>query len=76
LNRPPSVRIPRSSRRTRGRHVAIKVLPDHLEKADSSSSGRALVMELVEGPTLAELIDGSSQGLGLDEALRIARQIA
>ena len=34
---------------------------------------RALVMELVEGPTLAERIQG---GLPLDEALTIARQIA
>ncbi|HKH71145.1 MAG TPA: serine/threonine-protein kinase, partial [Vicinamibacterales bacterium] len=33
---------------------------------------RALVMELVDGPTLAELIGG----LSVDEALRLARQIA
>jgi serine/threonine protein kinase len=43
---------------------------------------RALVMELVEGPTLADLIaarsarPSSPAGLPLDEALSIARQIA
>ena len=40
---------------------------------------QALVMELVEGPTLAELIGRnpeSPRGLNLDEALPIARQIA
>ena len=56
-----------------------------LEKADpSAGSGqavvRALVMELVEGPTLAErLAQGAglrAQGLPPDEALPIARQIA
>ncbi|MGE3841775.1 MAG: protein kinase [Vicinamibacterales bacterium] len=35
---------------------------------------KALILELVEGPTLAEIMDGS--GLPLDEALGIARQIA
>ncbi len=48
-----------------------------LEEADGV---RALVMELVEGPTLAErLAQGSglkAQGLPLNEALPIARQIA
>ena len=46
-----------------------------LESVSSTSSGqvvRALVMELVDGPTLAELIGG----LAVPEALRIARQIA
>ena len=46
-----------------------------LESVPSTSSGhvvRALVMELVDGPTLAELIGG----LAVPEALRIARQIA
>src|SRR4030095_16582729 len=36
----------------------------------------ALVMELVEGPTLAEIIPDSARGLPLDQALRIARQLA
>src|SRR5262245_15957957 len=41
---------------------------------EESNGVRALVMELVEGPTLADRIQ---QGpLGLDEALSIARQIA
>ena len=46
-----------------------------LESVSSTSSGhvvRALVMELVDGPTVAELIGG----LAVPEALRIARQIA
>jgi serine/threonine-protein kinase len=47
---------------------------------DSVPNQRALVMELVEGPTLAErLASGpaaSARGLPLDEALHIARQIA
>jgi eukaryotic-like serine/threonine-protein kinase len=50
-----------------------------LEDARSTSSGqagdvRALVMELVEGPTLADRI--ASGPVPLDEALPIARQIA
>jgi serine/threonine protein kinase len=58
-----------------------------LEKADGTT---ALVMELVEGPTLADLIagpalkapasaqgyGGASHGLGFDHTLSIARQIA
>jgi len=50
---------------------------------DKSDGVRALVMEFVEGPTLADLIErrgGSSDPLGralpLDEALPIAKQIA
>src|SRR5262245_66007276 len=52
---------------------------------EDSGKTRALVMELVEGPTLAELIAGSglsALGFGrgaassLDNALKIARQIA
>src|SRR6266516_4572720 len=57
---------------------------------EDSGGVRALVMELVEGPTLAERIAGGSVGAGLappartqqaaplplDEALGIARQIA
>ena len=37
---------------------------------------RALVLELVEGETLAELLARSGKGFSLDEALPIARQIA
>jgi Tol biopolymer transport system component len=45
-----------------------------LHGLEESGGGRALVMELVEGPTLAERI---AQGpLPLDEALPVARQIA
>ena len=42
---------------------------------EKSSGTLALVMELVEGPTLADLIAGSGK-LPLDDALPIARQIA
>src|SRR6188474_2910058 len=42
-----------------------------LERSDGTT---ALVMELVEGPTLAERITDAA--LPLEEALRIARQIA
>src|SRR5436190_7205129 len=41
---------------------------------EESNDVRALVMELVEGPTLAECIGG--RAMPLDEALPIARQIA
>ncbi|TFH26382.1 MAG: serine/threonine protein kinase, partial [Myxococcales bacterium] len=41
---------------------------------EESGSTRALVMELVEGPTLAERLE--SGALPLDECLSIARQIA
>ncbi len=37
---------------------------------------QAIVMELVEGMTLAELMSGARAGLPLDQALAIARQIA
>jgi serine/threonine protein kinase len=47
----------------------------HLHGLEESGSLRALVMELVEGPTLEELIERSG-GLPLGEALSIARQIA
>ena len=42
----------------------------------AGSGGRALVMELVEGPTLADLLATRPQGVVLDEALPIARQMA
>src|SRR5438874_2783665 len=44
---------------------------------EESGDRKFLVMELVEGPTLAERIAGAGPGRGLpvDEALRIARQI-
>ena len=44
---------------------------------EESSGVRAIVMELIEGETLAEKIAAQpSRGLALDEALAIARQIA
>ena len=39
-------------------------------------ANQAIVMELVEGMTLAELMSGARAGLPLDQALAIARQIA
>ena len=41
---------------------------------EDSGSTHALVLELVEGPTLADRI--AKGALPLDEALRIAKQIA
>jgi Tol biopolymer transport system component len=44
---------------------------------EESSGYRGLVLELVEGPTLNEMIGARPQSaLGIDESLRIARQIA
>jgi Tol biopolymer transport system component len=46
---------------------------------EDAAGARALVMELVEGPTLSELLEQQSvhqDRLELDDALRIARQIA
>ena len=60
-------------------HPNIAVLYG-IEEAESAG-GRALIMELVEGPTLAELIASTGRashggGLAIPEALAIARQIA
>jgi eukaryotic-like serine/threonine-protein kinase len=43
---------------------------------EDANSIHALVLELVDGPTLAERLQASGSGLPLDEALSIARQIA
>jgi serine/threonine-protein kinase len=53
----------------------VEVLPGAAAGAEAGSQARALVMELVEGPTLAELIEGTA-GLPIDDALGIARQVA
>src|SRR6187399_1054205 len=47
----------------------------HIHGFEDAGSASALVMELVDGPTLAELIR-KRRGLPLDEVLSIARQIA
>ena len=73
-----------------GRDVALKVLPEAFARdaermarfereakvygLEESGSGRALVMELVEGPALSDRI--RSGAVPVDEALPIARQIA
>src|SRR6476619_2605871 len=51
------------------------------EASRPDASPAALVLELVDGPTIADLLDASRTkaerpGLPLDEALSIARQIA
>ena len=43
---------------------------------EDTTDAKALVMELVEGPTLAEKIANADRGLGIAEALTIAKQIA
>ena len=51
----------------------------HIYGFEDSGSTHALVLELVEGPTLAERIEGlraQGKGLPIDEALPIAKQIA
>ncbi len=47
----------------------------HIHGFEDAGPMSALVMELVEGPTLAEMIQ-ARRGLPLDEVLAIARQIA
>jgi len=66
--------------------AAIYGLEESTPAAGSGPAAVALVMELVEGPTLTERIEGTafgsglsagqSRGLPLDEALAIAKQIA
>jgi len=46
----------------------------HIYGMEASGDSHALVMELVEGPTLAERLEAGS--LSLDESLSLARQIA
>src|SRR5436190_1787524 len=48
----------------------------HIHGFEDSTGIAALVMELVEGSTLAERIDGLRSGLPIAEALAIAKQIA
>jgi serine/threonine protein kinase len=48
----------------------------HLYGLERSGGTLALVMELVEGPTLADRIAAHTSGLPIAEALSIARQIA
>lgn len=51
----------------------------HIHGFEDSSNAHAIVMELVEGPTLAEMIGAPGlqpRGISLDDALPIARQIA
>jgi len=64
-------------------HPSIAQIYGVQEAADPSTGAiaRALVMELVDGPTLDERLDaagasGSSAGLPLEEVLSIARQLA
>ncbi len=53
-------------------HPSIVPIFDLLE----DESGTWIVMELVAGPTLGELVHGSSGGLEVGRALRLAKQIA
>jgi serine/threonine protein kinase len=78
----------RMARFKREAHVLASLNHPHIAQIhgiEESGTVRAIVMELVEGRTLAELIAGEtranqvagkSQGLGLPDALAIARQIA
>jgi Tol biopolymer transport system component len=68
----------RLARFTREAHVLASLNhPNiaHIHGFEDAGSASALVMELVDGPTLAELIQ-TRRGLPLDEVLPIARQIA
>jgi eukaryotic-like serine/threonine-protein kinase len=78
----------RMARFKREAHVLASLNHPHIAQIhgiEESGPVRAIVMELVEGRTLAELIAGESRanqiagkspGLGLPDALAIARQIA
>src|SRR6185295_13740194 len=55
-------------------HPNIAAIYGLAESDRGSTGGRALVMELVDGPTLADLIERGP--LPQEEAVRIAKQIA
>ena len=48
----------------------------HIYGLEDLGGSYALVMELVEGPTLAERLEAEPTGLGLQDAVAIGRQIA
>src|SRR6476661_2652497 len=64
----------RLARFTREAHVLAALNHPNIAAIYGLVDGRALVMELVEGPTLADRL--SHGALPLDEALPIAQQIA
>jgi len=69
----------RVARFTREAHVLASLNhPNiaHLYGFEAGSKTSFLVMELVEGPTLADLVAASPSGLPLEQTLPIARQIA
>ena len=69
----------RVARFTREAHVLASLNHPHIAHLYGFEAGPPtafLVMELVEGPTLAELIKTSPCGMPLDQVLAIAKQIA
>jgi Tol biopolymer transport system component len=69
----------RVARFTREAHVLAALNHPHIAHVYGFEAGpptALLVMELVEGPTLAEVIGAAPGGLPLDQVLPIARQIA
>jgi serine/threonine protein kinase len=69
----------RVARFTREAHVLASLNHPHIAHLYGFEAGAPtarLVMELVEGPTLADLIAAAPGGLPLDRALPTARQIA
>ena len=69
----------RIARFKREAHVLASLNHPHIAHVYGFEEGPTasfLVMELVEGPTLADLIATNSNGLPLDQAIPIARQIA